>query len=321
MPDFFGSVVVVLYILVVDSSSKRSTLEGLELGDKSLQEVRPLQRVPEQYQYRLRRDWWLRSVLTTSCTLVLVQALFDDAEMTLVVAVMLLGAHIPAMPRLSRKTAWCLLGAAAYLGAFQNDRAMYFSSSKRLLLLQQRVDITAAGGPRSGIGAPSLRTTTHALSTDTHALSTATHARITPAPTTVVPAAPTLPRHPVTFVAGGKLRSKSLFNAAGAVLAVLSIVHSGVGERVFTSRLAMFLGRVSFPVYLIHFQVLCSLGAGLFLWPQQTTAGSFAFSSSLSLVIVFVVYVCTTFALASSVFLEVDRKAIAVSRAFAVIIR
>jgi len=257
MPDFFGSVVVLLYILVVDSSSKRSTLEGLELGDRSLQEARPLQRVPEQYQYRPRRDWWLRSVLTTPCTLVLVQVLFGDAEMTLVVTVMLLGAHIPAMPRLSRKTAWCLLGAAAYLGAFQYDRAMYFSSSTRLLLLQQRVDITAAGGPRSGIGAPTL-------STATHALSTATHARITPAPTTVVPAAPTLPRHPVTFVAGGKLLSKSLFNAAGAVLAVLSIVHSGVSERVFTSPLAMFLGRVSFPVYLIHFQVLCSLGAGLF---------------------------------------------------------
>jgi hypothetical protein len=55
-----------------------------------------------------------------------VQAVLDDAEMTLV---MLLGAHIPAMPRLSRKTAWCLLGVAAYLGAFQYDRAMYFSSS------------------------------------------------------------------------------------------------------------------------------------------------------------------------------------------------
>ena len=283
----------------VSPSSNTSTLDGLELGDKSHQEVRPLQRVPDQYQYRLRRDWWLRSVLTTSCAL----ALFMT-EMTLVVAVMLLGAHIPAMPRFSRKTAWCFLGLAAYLGAFQYDRAMYFSSSTRLLLLQQRAKITAVVGPKNGIGAPTLSTTTHTLST--------------PTPTTAVPAAPTQPVHPVTFLIGGNLRAKSLFNAAGAVLAVLSIVHSGVGERVFTSPLAMFLGRVSFPVYLVHFQVLCSLGAGLFLWLQQTIVGSFAASPSLSLAIVFVVYICTTFVLASTVFLEVDRKAIAVSRAFAV---
>ena len=128
------------------------------------------------------------------------------------------------------------LGFAAYLGAFQYDRAMYFSSSTRLLLLQQRVKITAAVGPKNGIGAPTLSTTTHTLST--------------PTPTAAVPAAPTQPGHPVTFLIGGNLRAKSLFNAAGAVLAVLSIVHSGVGERVFTSPLAMFLGRVSFPVLL-----------------------------------------------------------------------
>jgi len=332
MPDFWGSIVVLLYILVVDPcrpgfsrrendpcpvyfpvtkttsstprcfslkatldtnpypvspSSNTSTLDGLELGDKSHQEVRPLQRVPDQYQYRLRRDWWLRSVLTTSCAL----ALFMT-EMTLVVAVMLLGAHIPAMPRFSRKTAWCFLGLAAYLGAFQYDRAMYFSSSTRLLL-QQRVEKTAVGGPRNVSGAPTSSNPTAAL------------------------AAPTKPqRHPVTFLLGGHLRAKSLFNAAGAALAVLSIVHSGVGERVFTSSLAMFLERVSFPVYLIHFQVLCSLGAGLFLWLEQTIVGSSA--SFLSLAIVFVVYILTTFALASTIFLQVDKKAIAVARAFAV---
>jgi len=348
MPDFWGSVVVLLYLLVVDPClpgcfsrrkndpcpgyfpvtkptsstqrcfslkatldttpfpvsppSKTSTLDGLELGDKIHQEERPPQRVPDQYQYRLRRDWWFRSVLTTSCTLALV--LFDDAEMTVVVAVMLLGAYIPAMPRLSRKAAWCCLGVAAYLGAFQYDRAMYFSSSTRRLLLQQRVEITAVGGPNNGIGAPSLSSTTHTLSI--------------PTPTAAVPAAPMRPRHPVTFLIGGNFRAKSLFNAAGAVLAVLSIVHSGVGERVFTSSLAMFLERVSFPVYLIHFQVLRSLGAGLFLWLQQTIVGSFAASSSLSLAIVFVVYICTMFALASTVFLQVDRKAVAISRAFAV---
>ena len=207
------------------------------------------------------------------------------------------------MPRLSRKAAWCCLGVAAYLGAFQYDRAMYFSSSTQRLLLQQRVKITAVVGPKNGIGAPTLNTTTPTLST--------------PTPTTAVPAAPMQPRHPVIFLIGGNLRAKSLYNAAGAVLAVLSIVHSGVGERVFTSPLAMFLGRVSFPVYLVHFQVLCSLGAGLFLWLQQTIVGSFA-ASSLSLAIVFVVYICTTFALASTVFLQVDRKAVAISRAFSV---
>ena len=79
-----------------------------------------------------------------------------------------------------------------------------------------------------------------------------------------------------------------------------------------------FLGACRSRCYLVHFQVLCSLGAGLFLWLQQTIVGSFAASPSLSLAIVFVVYICTAFALASTVFFEVDRKAIAVSRAFAV---
>jgi peptidoglycan/LPS O-acetylase OafA/YrhL len=99
---------------------------------------------------------------------------------------------------------------------------------------------------------------------------------------------------------------KTFYNAIGAVLLTAAVVN-GYGARIFENRIAQFLGRVSFSLYLLHFIVLCSLACiiyvgvprgGLFL------AGTFAAYLGACL-------------LAASLFEKyVDRKAIALSRRF-----
>ena len=201
-----------------------------------------------------RRTWWLRSIVTLSFTILLIGSICD-AETTLVFTVMLLGAHIPLLPRLSKRSAWCILAVAAYLGGFQYDRAMYFSS-KRFI-----ADQTGAV------------------------------------------------KHPATYVFGGRLQAKHVSNSAGALLAVISIVHNGVAEQFFSSSLAMYLGRVSFPVYVVHAQTNISLG-GLFLWLPETIFGSYCVPYA----IVLLLYLFATYGLASTIFLEIGKKAISISR-------
>ena len=133
--EFWGSVVLLLYTLAVepcpstsppyplDSEHDQSNKVSLAaLNNTSLTTFRS----PMGHG---RRTWWLRSIVTLSFTILLIGSICD-AETTLVFTVMLLGAHIPLLPRLSKRSAWCILAVAAYLGGFQYDRAMYFSSKR-----------------------------------------------------------------------------------------------------------------------------------------------------------------------------------------------
>ena len=258
--EFWGSVVLLLYTLAVEPRPPMSPcpldFEHAQTSKHSLTVLSTSLVSSRSPRSQDRRTWWLRSIVTLSFTVLLVASVCD-AETTLVIALMLLGAHVPSMPRVSNRIAWCFLAAAAYLGAFQYDRGMFFSS-KNISAHQE--------------GAA---------------------------------------RHPATYLMGGRLQSKHVFNSAGALLAVFSIVHNGAAEMFFSSPLALFLGRVSFPVYMVHSQANISLG-GLFLWLPETVFGS----SAVPYMVVFLLYIFATYGLASTIFLTIDEKAISVSRAF-----
>lgn len=63
---------------------------------------------------------------------------------------------------------------------------------------------------------------------------------------------------------------KTFYNAIGALSLTASVVH-GFGSGLLQGRLAQFLGRVSFSLYLIHFIVLCSFSSFLYIrLPRDT---------------------------------------------------
>lgn len=264
--EFWGSVVLLLYTLAVEPCPPTSPCPPLSPCPLDFEHAQTSKhsstvqstsvvssRSPRSQD---RRSWWRRSIVTLSFTVLLVGSVCDE-ETALVIALMLLGAHVPSMPRVSKRIAWCFLAAAAYLGAFQYDRGMFFSSK----------NVSAHHQEGSA-------------------------------------------RHPTTYIMGGRLASKNAFNSAGALLAVFSIVHNGAAETFFSSPLALFLGRVSFPVYMVHYQAVISVGS-LFLWLPETFFGS----SAVPCTVVFLVYMLTTYGLASTIFLRIDEKAISVSRA------
>jgi peptidoglycan/LPS O-acetylase OafA/YrhL len=93
---------------------------------------------------------------------------------------------------------------------------------------------------------------------------------------------------------------KDFYNALGAVL-LTAAVTQGFGKSFLEHRFIQFLGRISFPLYLIHFIVLCSLACRMYLhFPR----------SPLYLAFEFVVYVLACVLVASIFERYVDKNAI-----------
>lgn len=57
---------------------------------------------------------------------------------------------------------------------------------------------------------------------------------------------------------------KTFYNTLGALFLVVAVVN-GFASSLFQSKVAIFLGFVSYPIYLLHFLVLCSLSSYMFL--------------------------------------------------------
>lgn len=96
---------------------------------------------------------------------------------------------------------------------------------------------------------------------------------------------------------------KDFYDAVGAVL-LTAAVTQGFGKSFLEHRVIQFLGRISFPLYLIHFIVLNSMACRLYLhFPQ----------SHLFLALEFVAYVFTCFLLAGIFERYIDKNAIRVA--------
>ena len=89
---------------------------------------------------------------------------------------------------------------------------------------------------------------------------------------------------PVIQDGAGYRYDRILVHTLAAVLVMLGIIANWNAGRVLNARPLLFLGRLSFPIYLFHFPLLCSFGCGLFLALREVT------SYSGSMVIVAIIY-------------------------------
>jgi peptidoglycan/LPS O-acetylase OafA/YrhL len=99
---------------------------------------------------------------------------------------------------------------------------------------------------------------------------------------------------------------KTFYNGLGAILVTASVIH-GFGSKVFQSRVAQFLGKISFSIYCIHFIVLCSLASFLYIHLP---------SGKLFLGLNLLCYISTCFIAAYLFEKFVDRNSISISHSF-----
>jgi len=99
---------------------------------------------------------------------------------------------------------------------------------------------------------------------------------------------------------------KTLYNALGALLMTAAVIN-GFGKNFLETRLIQFLGKISFPLYLIHFSVLCSISCYLYLALPQ---------GKLSLLMQFPLYIGICFAVAWIFEKTVDQPGIRISHRF-----
>lgn len=99
---------------------------------------------------------------------------------------------------------------------------------------------------------------------------------------------------------------KTLYNTLGALLMTAAVIN-GFGKSFLETRLVQFLGKISFPLYLIHFSVLCSITCYLYLALPQ---------GRLSLLMQFPLYIGICFAVAWLFEKTVDQPGIRISHAF-----
>ncbi len=77
---------------------------------------------------------------------------------------------------------------------------------------------------------------------------------------------------PVIQDGAGYRYDRILIHTLAAVLLMFGIIANQGAARVLNIRPLLFLGRLSFPIYLFHFPLLCSLGCGLFLALREFTS-------------------------------------------------
>lgn len=112
----------------------------------------------------------------------------------------------------------------------------------------------------------------------------------------------------LAFAASVFLRGNNWLTSLLAACIVLSVVHSNLLRGFFSNGLSMFLGRISFPLYLVHIVFVCSWSAYL-LMALPRIGGSEALALAFNFVST--VMICVAAAVA---FLPVESFSLAVSK-------
>jgi peptidoglycan/LPS O-acetylase OafA/YrhL len=68
---------------------------------------------------------------------------------------------------------------------------------------------------------------------------------------------------PLCNLAGSE---RLVFNSVGSVLLVSGVIGSTAADRLLSTRLPVYLGRISFSLYLLHWPIICSLSFGLMFY-------------------------------------------------------
>jgi peptidoglycan/LPS O-acetylase OafA/YrhL len=107
------------------------------------------------------------------------------------------------------------------------------------------------------------------------------------------------------FANGALEMTEAWWHTIGAILLVAGAIGSRQVATVFATRLPVFLGKVSFAVYILHWPILMSVALGA-AWAAQRVGIAFGFSALIACII----YLAVVFALATLFERYVDRPSI-----------
>ncbi|WP_159461968.1 acyltransferase family protein [Salirhabdus sp. Marseille-P4669] len=103
---------------------------------------------------------------------------------------------------------------------------------------------------------------------------------------------------------------RAFFHILGAFFIIIAILNSKILQKVFSKRIFIYLGKVSFPLYLVHFPILHSLSFFIFDLVRRH------YSYHISFTMAFIVSIIVTFIIAHLFSVYIDEKAVKVSNYF-----
>jgi peptidoglycan/LPS O-acetylase OafA/YrhL len=108
----------------------------------------------------------------------------------------------------------------------------------------------------------------------------------------------------------GIFSSVDLYHALGATLLIFSVLCSSFLQKMFTNRVSLFLGKISFSMYLLHPIVIGSFSSYLMIqlkdWQYYNNA----------VLLIFILTLILTFALSYAMTIFIDKKSIELSNKF-----
>lgn len=107
------------------------------------------------------------------------------------------------------------------------------------------------------------------------------------------------------------LNSQLFWHSIGGVLLVCGVVNSNMASFILSRRIPVFLGKISFSMYLLHMPILMSLGLAAIWWLK--TVG---FEHQTSAMMAFVIYLAAVIGLSIPFYRFVDWPATKISSAF-----
>ncbi|MBW4590020.1 MAG: acyltransferase family protein [Aetokthonos hydrillicola CCALA 1050] len=105
-----------------------------------------------------------------------------------------------------------------------------------------------------------------------------------------------------------------VYYTIGACILVYILLKSTQLQKIFGARIAVYFGKISFPLYLIHYPLINSIGWSSFSWMQKFLG----YNASAGLTFVILLIVCLP--LSNILRCTVDEFAIRVSRQFAMVL-
>jgi peptidoglycan/LPS O-acetylase OafA/YrhL len=106
------------------------------------------------------------------------------------------------------------------------------------------------------------------------------------------------------------LEKRVIYDTVAATILVTTVAFSGTLQKAFQRRIFMFLGKISFALYLVHLVLICSLASGCYLLLRQQAS----LSHNKAAAIASAACLAASFGLSWLMYLYVDRPAIAIGK-------
>lgn len=103
---------------------------------------------------------------------------------------------------------------------------------------------------------------------------------------------------------------RAFYHILGAFFMIIAILNSEILQSFFSRKILLYLGRISFSLYLVHFPIITSLSFYIFDIVREQ------YSYHVSFIITFIISITITFVLSHYVSKFVDEKAIIISNRF-----